>query len=453
MPAPAPEPSAAPVLVWFRRDLRLDDHPALVAATGTGRPVACGFVLDPELITGVERAAVRVGFLLDGLRDLDDRLRGRGGGLELRLGAPDVELPRLVRELGAVEVHACADAEPFALDRDARVGTALAALGVPLRLHHDQTVVPHDRVSRDDGTPFATFSSYARAVGRLLDAHPVTPVTVELEGRLRPPTTAPAIPDVARFGLSGPVSDLPAGETAALERLRWWRDSGRLERYARHRDDIADPDATSRLSRYLKLGMVSPRRAAQVAERATRRKFRSELLWRDWFKYVLHHHPDLAERPVDRRFELLETPGTDEHFEAWARGETGFGLVDAGMRLMNERGFMPNRLRMVTASFMVKHLHLDWRRGERLFRDRLVDGDLSSNAGGWQWVAGTGLDAAPFFRVFNPELQERRHDPTGAFVARWAPDRPAPIVDLAQERVVALELYRRAGEARLVGDR
>jgi deoxyribodipyrimidine photo-lyase len=451
-PAPA-DASTAPVLHWFRRDLRLDDHPGLRAALATGRPVACLFVLDPELITGVERAAVRVGFLLDGLRDLDGRLRARGGGLALRLGAPDVELPRLVGELGAVEVHACADPEPFALDRDARVAAALEALGVPLRLHHDQTVVPHERLSRDDGTPFRTFSSYARAVGRLIDAEPVVPVTVDLDGRLRPPEAPAEVPDAGRFGLTGPRSDLPAGETAALERLRWWRDGGGLERYARHRDDIVDLDATSRLSRYLKLGMLSPRRAAQVAERATRRKFRSELLWRDWFKYVLHHHPDLAERPVDRRFETLETPGGDDHFEAWARGETGFGLVDAGIRQMNETGFMPNRLRMVTASFMVKHLHLDWRRGERLFRDRLVDGDLSSNAGGWQWVAGTGLDAAPFFRVFNPELQERRHDPTGAYVRRWAPDRPAPIVDLAAERAVALELYRRAGEARLVGDR
>ena len=249
------------------------------------------------------------------------------------------------------------------------------------------------------------------------------------------------MPDPARLGVAGsPRSDLRGGETAGLAALRAWRDGG-LAEYADRRDDVGRPDATSRLSPYLKLGMLSPRRCAAVARRAGARKWASELLWRDWFKYVLHHHPDLAERTVDPSYERVEWPGGDVEFEAWCRGETGFGLVDAGMRQLAETGFQPNRIRMVCASFLCKHLHVDWRRGERWYRRHLVDGDLSSNAGSWQWVAGTGLDAAPYFRILNPLLQQERFDPDGAYVERWAPDRPPPMVDLAAERARALELY------------
>jgi deoxyribodipyrimidine photo-lyase len=434
-------PDARPALVWFRRDLRLDDNPALLAALATGRPVACVFVLDPRLLRGRHAAGVRARFLLDGLRDLDGRLRARGGGLLLRSGAGPDEVARAAAELGAAEVHASADEAPVARERDARAARLLLEAGAPLTLHHEQTLVPHDRMVRPDGTPYATYSSYVRAVARELKARPAPPLAPDSDGRLLAPVGATVVPDPDALGLRGPTSDLPAGETAALSRLRWWRDSGRLERYAGERDRIDDLDATSRLSRYLKLGMVSPRRCAAVAEAAGARKWRAELLWRDWFKYVLHHHPDLADRPVDGRYERLEWPGSDAAFDAWARGETGFALVDAGMRQLEETGFQPNRLRMVCASFLIKHLHVDWRRGERLYRERLVDWDLASNAGSFQWVAGTGLDAAPYFRIFNPELQRERFDPTGAYVARWAPDRPAPIVDLARERARMLELY------------
>jgi deoxyribodipyrimidine photo-lyase len=173
--------------------------------------------------------------------------------------------------------------------------------------------------------------------------------------------------------------------------------------------------------------------------------WRAELLWRDWFKYILHHHPDLADEPVDPRFRAVRWPGTDAHFEAWARGETGYPLVDAGMRQLAETGYQPNRIRMVCASFLVKDLHVDWRRGERWYREHLIDGDLSQNAGNWQWVAGLGLDAAPYFRIFNPERQAQRFDPDGVYVNRWAPDRPAPIVDHDVERQRALDLYGAAG--------
>jgi deoxyribodipyrimidine photo-lyase len=310
---------------------------------------------------------------------------------------------------------------------------------VELALHHDLTCVPHDEVRTRDGGVCRTYSSYARAVTPIAEAAPA-PQRLVLQGRLLEPPEAAEVPDLGELGLSGAEPDLRGGETAGLERLRRWRD-GRLERYGRDRNDIDDPHATSRLSAYLKLGMLSPRRCLAVATRARARKWRAELLWRDWFKYVLHHHPDLAERSIDERYDGLEWPGTDAHFEAWCRGETGYAIVDAGMRQLVATGWQPNRVRMACASFLVKDLHVDWRRGEQFYRRHLTDGDLSSNAGGWQWVAGTGLDAAPYFRIFNPTLQAERFDPDGTYAERWAPDRPAPIVDHDAERRRTLELY------------
>jgi deoxyribodipyrimidine photo-lyase len=434
---------APPALVWLRRDLRLDDQPALAAALEDGGPVACAFVLDEGVYGGEDRAAPRVQFALDGLRDLDGRLRERGGGLFLRRGDGVEEVARLAGELGARRVHACGDYEPFARARDARAGERLRDDGVEFALHDDLTVVPHDAVANRDGSPCRTYSSYARAVGRVLEHRPIAPERHDLAGRLLAPDAPAEVPDAAALGLAGAAPDLRGGETAGLARLRRWRD-GRLADYAAERNEVGDDGATSRLSAYLKLGMVSPRRCLAVAATVRARKWRAELLWRDWFKYVLHHHPDLAERSVDPRYERLEWPGTDADFEAWCRGETGYGLVDAGMRQLAETGWQPNRVRMVCASFLVKDLHVDWRRGERFYREHLTDGDLSSNAGNWQWVAGTGLDAAPYFRVFNPELQAERFDPDGAYVRRWAPDRPDPIVDHDVERRRTLDLYAAA---------
>lgn len=430
-------------LHWFRRDLRLDDNPSLAAALDGPGPVACVFVLDERVVRGEDRAAVRVSFLLQGLRDLEARLRRHGGGLVVCAGDPAAEIPRLTTELGATAVHACADDEPVARARDHAVADALAAVGVSFVRHHDQTLVEHDRIATSSGGQCRTYSAYARAVARTLQDAPVSCVEYDLDGRVAGTAALDLEGAVRAIGVETVPTPWPGGESAALARLRAWRDGG-LGTYAARRDAVGDEDATSLLSAYLKLGMVSPRRCRLVADRAGARKWAAELLWRDWFKYVLHHHPELAERAVDPRFERVPWPGGDAHYEAWTRGETGFGLVDAGMRQLVETGFMPNRVRMAATSFLVKHLHVDWRRGERFFRDHLVDGDLSSNAGNAQWVAGTGLDAAPYFRIFNPLLQERKFDPNGDYVRRWAPDRPAPIVDLARERARALELYARA---------
>jgi deoxyribodipyrimidine photo-lyase len=427
-------------LVWFRRDLRIDDNPALHAAAERG-PVTCCFVLDPRIFRGPGAAGVRVRFMLQGLADLERSLRKLGGGLHLRQGPSERELAKLAAELGAETVHACADDEPFARERDARAARILDEHGRGLMLHHDQTVVPHHELRAAAGTPFQRYSAYARAAKRQLAEHP--PADADLRGRLVNVKRAQVpTPEDIRVRPEA-ATDLKGGETAALAQLEAWAADG-LAAYADRRDDVADPAATSRLSAAMKLGMLSPRRVAAAAVEADSDAWLSELLWRDWFKYLLHHHPDMADRTLDPRLERLEWADDDAAFEAWTRGETGFGLVDAGMRQLALTGEQPNRVRMVCASFLVKDLHVDWRRGERWYREHLVDGDLSANAGNWQWVAGTGIDAAPWFRVMSPLVQERRFDPNGTYVERWAPDRPAPIVDHAVERERALDRYRRA---------
>jgi deoxyribodipyrimidine photo-lyase len=433
-------PEAPLQLVWFRRDLRIDDNPALLAAAGRG-PVACCFILDPRIFRGPGAAAVRVRFMLEGLADLDRSLRKLGGGLHLRQGPSERELARLADDLGAETVHACADDEPFALARDTRAAGLLDRDGRRLVLYHDQTVVPHHELTTAAGTPFRRYSAYARAARRVLAEHP--PADVDLRRPLVAAKRAEVPkPEDIRVRLEA-ANDLKGGETAALAQLKAWAADG-LAAYGERRDAIADPGATSRLSAAMKLGMLSPRRVIATALDARANPWVSELLWRDWFKYVLHHHPDLADRTLDPGLDGLEWDDDNAAFDAWTRGETGFGLVDAGMRQLAQTGEQPNRVRMVCASFLTKDLHIDWRRGEQWYREHLVDGDLSANAGNWQWVAGTGIDASPWFRVMSPVVQEKRFDPDGAYVARWAPDRPEPIVDHAAERERALDRYRRA---------
>jgi deoxyribodipyrimidine photo-lyase len=440
---PRPNGDAPLQLVWFRRDLRLDDNPALAAAAERG-PVACCFVLDPRIFRGPGAAAVRVRFMLEGLADLERSLRTLGGGLHLRQGPSERELAKLAGELGAESVHACADDEPFARERDDRAGRILAEDGRGLVLHHDLTAVPHHELRTAAGTAFQRYSAYARAARRHLAEH--RPADLDLRGRLVKAERAEIPKPEAIRVRPQAANDLKGGESAALAQLQAWARDG-LAAYGARRDEIADPAATSRLSAALKLGMLSPRRVAAAAVEAGSHAWLSELLWRDWFKYVLHHHADLADRTLDPALEKLEWEDDDAAFEAWTRGETGFGLVDAGMRQLAQTGEQPNRVRMVCASFLTKDLHLDWRRGERWYREHLVDGDLSSNAGNWQWVAGTGVDASPWFRVMSPLVQEGRFDPDGAYVERWAPHRPAPIVDHAAERERALDRYRRARSA------
>ncbi|GAC81211.1 deoxyribodipyrimidine photo-lyase [Gordonia malaquae] len=437
-------------MVWFRRDLRVHDLPTLTAAAADADTAVGVFVLDDQ----VARPGPRTDFFLGCLAALNESLDGR---LLILHGDPEVELPRLVDEIGAGSVHISADFSPYGRRRDEAVETALGT--TPLVRTGSPYAVAPGRVVKGDGTPYRVFSPYQRAWhehGWRLPASSDATTLAWLD-----PTGMQGRQDVPRPA-GKPLA--PAGETAALDR---WHDflTDDLADYGTNRDR-PDLDRTSRLSAYLKTGCLHPRTLLHDMRSRTddgAAKFRSELCWREFYADVLHHRPDSAYIEFNEKFRRMpHDTGSDaqEAFRAWCEGRTGYPIVDAGMRQLAAEGWMHNRVRMIVASFLTKDLHLPWQWGARHFMDFLIDGDLASNQHGWQWVAGCGTDASPYFRVFNPTTQGEKFDPTGDYVRRWIPelrsvpgkkvhkptgDRPGsypePIVDHAAERLDALDRY------------
>lgn len=443
-------------VLWLRRDLRLSDHPALHAAAGTGFPgtgdgaparVLPVFVLDPA-VWGAAGPARRA-HLARSLHALDADLREAGGRLVVRAGEPTRVLPALVRESGAAEVHVTADFGPYGRSRDAAVAEAL---DVPLRATGSPYAVAPGRVRKADGTPYRVFTPFLRAWAEHGWREPL-PRPSDLAWAHADSDDLPAAPEPAGV-------DLPeAGERAALAAWREFRAHG-LDRYAELRDR-PDLPGTSRLSAHLKFGEIHPRTLLADCPDAT---FRSELAWREFYGDVLWHHPETVREYLNRDLAGMAYdtgPDADALFDAWRAGRTGFPFVDAGMRQLLAEGWMHNRVRMVVASFLVKDLHQEWTRGAAHFMRHLVDGDPASNSHGWQWTAGCGTDASPWFRVFNPIQQGRRFDPQGDYVRRYVPELrhitgravhepwrigvdgyPDPIVEHAEERRVALDRYQ-----------
>jgi deoxyribodipyrimidine photo-lyase len=442
---------------WFRRDLRLIDNPALLAAVGAAgdNGVQALFVLDPVPFRA--SGGPRTSHLARSLRALD---RALGGALLIRHGNPVEEVPRVAAEAGAHEVHIAADYGPYGFRRDQRVEKALLEHGVTLHRTGSPYAVAPGRIRKPDNTPYRVFTPFSKA----WRAHGWRgPVAAPRGVSWLPATDDAGPPDVPEL----PGVELPeAGEDAARKRLADFLD-GPLRDYGSERNR-PDRDGTSRLSAHLKYGELHPRTI--LAELADHRgdgadTFRNEICWRDFYADVVFHRPESIWESLDRRVGGIPTdsgPEADEHFRAWAEGRTGYPIVDAGMRQLRSVGWMHNRVRMITASFLVKDLHLPWQRGAAHFLDLLVDGDYASNNHGWQWVAGTGTDAAPYVRVFNPVTQGRKFDPDGGYVRRWVPELagvqgpavhepwtlpsqpagyPEPIVDHATERKETLARF------------
>jgi deoxyribodipyrimidine photo-lyase len=411
-------------LVWHRGDLRLKDHPALLQALSQG-PLVGLVVLDPNnLRTSPRRRA----WFLENVRALRAAYRERGGALWVVEGPPWEVVPQVARRLKAKAVYALKSYTPYGRYRDARTE---AALGVPLHLLPAPHLIPPD----------------------LPRAYRVyTPFSRNFQG-LDPPLPAPeALPQAPEEGeipQEDPGLPLPQpGEEAAWARLQTFLDT-RLPRYPLERDRL-DGEGGSRLSPYFALGVLSPREAAWEALRRGdegARKWVAELLWRDFSYHLLYHFPEMAQRALDARFEALPWTEDEELFQAWYLGKTGVPLVDAAMRELQATGFLSNRARMAVAQFAVKYLLLPWQRAEEAFRHLLLDGDRAVNLQGWQWAGGLGVDAAPYFRVFNLVEQGRRHDPDGAWLRRFAPEYPSyepkdPVVDLGEARRRYLALAR-----------
>ena len=400
-------------IVWFRRDLRISDNPTLRAALDVADQIVALFVVDPRLWEPASDN--RRWFLAGALHDLDDRLDGT---LVVRKGDPTDVVPRLAAAVEADVVFHAGDVGPYGRRRDEAVARALAEDDRRVEVPDTPWVVPPGDLTTKQGGTYKVFTPFFRA---WLDRGAPDPIGT--------PRKLPIVSGVKSDGVpeSPPIdAELPPpGETAGRDRANRFLRSD-VDDYHEMRNDTA-ADATSRLSPYLKYGCIHPR---QLLARLDLRKpghktFAQELAWRDFYAHVLHEWPDSAWSAwSDTLTGIRLTRGTqaDEHFRAWCEGRTGYPFVDAGMRQLVAEGWMHNRARMTTASFLVKDLHIDWTRGARFFLQHLVDGDLSSNNHGWQWVAGTGTDAAPYFRIFNPVRQSQRFDPDGDYIRRWVPE-------------------------------
>ncbi|GIV65640.1 MAG: deoxyribodipyrimidine photo-lyase [Chloroflexota bacterium] len=401
---------------WIRRDLRLEDNPALHSALQGGHTVLPLFILDPRLLS--KPAENRQQFLLNGLRRLDEDLRARGSRLILRSGLPEEVLPALLTESGAEAVFAEEDYTPFAIRRDQKL-TGLLSLQrvVGLTVHHPAAVV------KPDGSPYTVFTPFSKAWKALPLPKPLPPIPDHLPPP--PPLTSEAIP-------SAPENPcFPAGEAEAERRLLAFLDSAVFS-YAEDRNRL-DLDGTSKLSPYLRFGMISARRAAaltvekihQTSDPLARKgaeTFLNELIWREFYNAILYHFPHVLQTAFNPTLREIEWRHAPEELAAWQQGLTGIPIVDASMRQLLKTGWMHNRGRMIVASFLVKDLLINWQEGERWFMRHLVDGDPAANNGGWQWTAGVGTDAAPYFRIFNPVLQSKKFDPNGRFIRGWLPE-------------------------------
>ena len=432
-------------LVWFRRDLRANDHAALYHALRSARRIWCVFVFDTQILDSLPRVDRRVEFILDSVHDLDAQLRALAsvhtGGqalLLVRHGRGGDELVRLARQLGVQAVYANHDDEPFALERDARVRGQLADAGIALHTAKDHVVFERSELLTVSGKPYTVFTPYKNAWLKKLEPYFAKPYPV---GRyadalaLPPEGVAVQMPTLASLGFAASnlrELQIPVGSAGTHELLADF--AHRIDSYADARDFPA-VKGPSYLSVHLRFGTVSIRELVRHAcarieaiERPAQREgaatWLSELVWRDFYHQILHHHPHVVGasfKPEYDRIRWEHGKHADELFAAWCTGRTGYPLIDAAMAQINQSGYMHNRLRMVVASFLVKDLGIDWRWGERYFAMALNDFDLAANNGGWQWAASTGCDAQPYFRIFNPVSQSRRFDAQGKFIRRYLP--------------------------------
>ncbi|MFV9474248.1 cryptochrome/photolyase family protein [Advenella sp. RU8] len=421
-------------LVWFRRDLRCEDHAALYHALRTAQKVYCVFVFDTEILDALpSRKDRRVEFIhqsvvaLDaGLHALSLRAGGQGSGLIVKHGAAQDCIPELARQLGVQKVFTNRDYEPAAIERDQRVAASLDVMGIGFADFKDQVIFETDEILTQAGKPYSVFTPYKNAWLKKVDDFQLKPYPVEkYAARLacKPPTES--IPSLAQLGFeSGTWASLPMPAGSSGAQTLFDDFAPRMARYKEARDFPA-VKGVSYLSVHIRFGTVSVRRLARFALEQNNdgaATWLSELIWREFYQAILYHFPHVVNRSFQRACDRIVWDDNPEYFAAWCEGRTGYPIVDAAMRQLNQTGYMHNRLRMITASFLCKDLGIDWREGEKYFADKLNDYDLASNNGGWQWAASTGCDAQPWFRIFNPVTQSKKFDPEGKFIRRYVPE-------------------------------
>lgn len=427
-------------IFWFRRDLRLHDNAGLYYALKSGTSVLPIFIFDRTILDQLEeKADGRVQFIRDTLEGIQKSLHKKGASLEVFYGYPEEVYKKLLSEYRIVKVFANHDYEPFARERDAAVAKLLMQEKIPLLTYKDQVIFEKDEILKDDGNPYTIFTPYSKRWKAALNDFYLKPYPTEKYARHFYRQGVRAIPSLSSMGFKPSTLSIPP---LPVEKIV-------LEKYAERRDYPGIKGGTSRVGIHLRFGACSIRELAGRAS-ALSEVYLNELIWRDFYHMILWHFPAVGKgRAFKPAYDDIRWRNNEKEFEKWCQGQTGYPIVDAGMRELNTTGFMHNRVRMIVASFLTKHLLIDWRWGEAYFAGKLLDYDLAANNGGWQWAAGCGCDAAPYFRVFNPSLQTEKFDPDFTYIRRWVPEwdgfgYPPPMVEHAMARKRALEVYGKA---------
>lgn len=431
--------ASAMTLFWFRRDLRFNDNHGLAQACAASNAVAPVFIFDKNILENLERDDARVTFIADALEALGESFKERGGELTVLHGRPLEILQSILKKHDIKAIYTNEDYEPYARERDQEVAGMCRSLGVEFHAFKDQVIFAKNEVAKDDGTPYRVFTPYYRRWSESL--RNITLPSHNPKGEFTKLIDVPG-----KVSLKGLLKEI-GFERTKLELPARTLLKAKIANYAKKRDELA-LDATTHLGVHLRFGTLSVRQAVKTAQGLSE-TWLKELAWREFFMQVLYNNPRTVDQPFDERFAGIDWINDKKQFQNWCDGQTGYPVVDAGMRELNQTGFMHNRARMIVGSFLTKHLLIDWRWGERYFAAKLLDFELASNVGNWQWVAGCGCDAAPYFRIFNPTLQAKKFDSDGEYVKRWVPELLSakyakPIVDHEMARKRAIVTFNRA---------
>ena len=429
----------AVAIFWFRRDLRLDDNAGLYHALKSGLPVLPVFIFDKEILNQLEdRDDARVTFIYQTIISLDNDLQQHGSSLLVLHDKPLGAWDKLLNSYNIKAVYTNHDYEPSAKARDRAIGELLKKQGIPFNTYKDQVIFEKDEVVKDDGKPYTVYTPYQRKWYQALKPFYLKAYPNEKYFKNFLKTKAFDLPSIKEIGFETSESDFPSIH---------YKDF--IADYSGKRDFPA-VKGTTHIGLHLRFGTVSIRELALTANGFNEKTWLNELIWREFYMMIIHHFPQTANHAFKPEYDRIKWVNNEDQFEAWCRGETGFPLVDAGMRELNATGYMHNRVRMVVASFLTKDLLIDWRWGERYFARKLLDYELASNVGGWQWAAGSGTDAAPYFRIFNPGSQLKKFDPELKYVKKWVPEYadftkyPQPIIDHAFARERCLKAFKAA---------
>jgi deoxyribodipyrimidine photo-lyase len=438
---------------WFRADLRLHDNTALYRAAQENKTLYPIFILDPKILHSPANGAPITAFFFAALESLKAQLALHHIPLTLRYGHPHEIIPAFIKETRAQALYYNKDVEPYAIARDQQINQIAQSLGVAVHPCEDASLLPPTQVLKPDRTPYTVFTPYAKNWLTHTIPQPLPPPQLH---NLAPSNPLPShpLPTLSSLNLHLRIPIPEATEQAAHQRLAHFI-THHISHYKSHRDYPA-LDATSRLSPYIRAGLISPRTIYHAARTKLNQTpqakdqiltYIKELIWRDFYRQILYHFPHAATSAFRPEYNHIPWQNNPDHFQAWCQGRTGFPIIDAAMRQLNTTGWMHNRLRMIVAMFLTKDLLISWQWGERYFMQHLLDADLASNNGGWQWSASTGTDAAPYFRIFNPNSQATRYDPQGTFITQYVPELNdltyQPIIDHHTQRLRALALYNR----------